>query len=563
MARTTLRALLLVGALGLSAVLTMTFTTAKPPEAAPARKVFTNSVIPLPDSGATPQGLVVNAPVLDHKKEKMDVVFSLAISDAMQAKLEEKVLKGEVIDPDELKKDYSPKPEDVKILVKWLKDEGFEITHTTPDQTSVYIRGTIAQLEKSLEVKMLRVTKNGITYNATQNAPSLPADIGAGVQAVIGLQPFRQATKKSRIHNPASQAAALTNAPPYLVKQVLKAYNADDLGVTGKGQKIAILIDTLPLDADTKFFWNKNGVPFVANRVEKINVKNGPLAPPEGEESMDVQWSSGIAPAATVRVYASGTLSFVDLDLALDRILADAMTDPALRQVSISLGLGEQFLSPSGTLDGEIKIERDKFLKLAALGVNVFVSSGDAGSNPDASGHGTGGTSQTEWMASCPFVVGVGGTKLVLKADGAVDSESGWAGSGGGQSKVFARPSYQTGLPGMPQGNRRLVPDVSLLADPETGAYVRLHGHDQQIGGTSLSAPVWAGFCALMNEARTKANKPTLPFLNPLLYKQIGTSCFRDIKGGSNGVFNADTGFDMVTGLGVPHVKNLISKLNQ
>src|SRR5262249_14538500 len=204
-----------------------------------------------------------------------------------------------------------------------------------------------------------------------QTAPSLPADVGAGVQAIIGLQPFRQATKHSRIHRPVNPAPAKSDhVPGFLVKEVLKAYNADGLSATGRGQKIAVLIDTLPNDADTKHFWTANGLPVVANRVEKINVPNiHPLPPVEGEESMDVQWSSGVAPEAKVRVYASGSLSFVDLDLALDRIIADASADPGLRQLSISLGLGEQFLSPDGTLDGEISIENQKFLQLAAMGV--------------------------------------------------------------------------------------------------------------------------------------------------------------------------------------------------
>jgi kumamolisin len=261
-------------------------------------------------------------------------------------------------------------------------------------------------------------------------------------------------------------------------------------------------------------------------------------------------------------VYASGSLQFSDLDLALDRIIADATADATLRQVSISLGLGEQFLSPDGELDGEVAIENQKFLQLAALGVNVFVSSGDAGSNPDDTGHGSGGPLQAEWMASSPFVVGVGGTKLFLKPDGTVGNEPGWEGSGGGRSKVFERPGFQD-RPGMPDGGKRLVPDVSLLAAPETGKYVRVNGQDLKIGGTSLSAPVWAGFCALINQSRTKAGKPTLPYLNPIIYPLMGTECFRDIKGGSNGEFTAGTGYDMVTGLGVPNLKKLTAKLKE
>src|SRR5690349_11181774 len=46
---------------------------------------------------------------------------------------------------------------------------------------------------------------------------------------------------------------------------------------------------------------------------------------------------------------------------------------------------------------GEVAAQHQKFLRLAAAGVNVFVSSGDAGSNPDQTGHGTGGPLQAEY----------------------------------------------------------------------------------------------------------------------------------------------------------------------
>jgi kumamolisin len=545
--------------LALLALLAASVAPAQPP--ATARKVYANSVVPLPESGPTPSGLMVNKAVADHSKEKMDLLFYLPAPADAEAKLEERALKGEVVTPDELKTNFGPKAEDVERVTKWLKAEGFEVVHTSQDRTGVYARGDLAQIEKSLQVKMVRVTLNGLTYNAAQNAPSLPADVAPGVQAVIGTQPFRQFIKHAR-PNRATTAEPAKNAnavPGFLVKDVLKAYNADAVGVTGKGQKIAVLIDTFPLDKDTTHAWQVHGLPNTPGRVQKINVTGLPLAPPEGEESMDVQWSSVIARGATVGVYATGTLQFVNLDRGLDRILADAMADPALRQVSISLGLGEQFLSPAGALDGEVLIEHQKFVRLAALGVNVFVSSGDAGSNPDVTGHGRGPLQQAEWQASSPFVIGVGGTLLHVK-NGAVVSETGWTDGGGGPSKVFARPAYQN-RPGFPAGTRRMVPDVSLLAAPETGGYVRLNGHDVEFGGTSLSAPVWAGFCALLNEARVRNNQKTLPFLNPLLYQQAGTNCFRDVTAGSNGGFTAGPGYDMVTGLGVPHVQNLLNKL--
>jgi len=342
------------------------------------------------------------------------------------------------------------------------------------------------------------------------------------------------------------------------VSEILHAYSADGLSVTGNGQKIAILIDTFPNDSDLTAFWQQNNLPNTLNQIEKINVNGEQLPAPEGEETLDTEWASGIAPGATIRIYATGTLQFVDLDMALDAILADVPSQPRMRQLSISLGLGETFM---GGPDGEVATQDQKFLRLAAAGVNVFVSSGDAGSNPDATGHSPTGPTQAEYESSDPFVIGVGGTSLVLAPDGSVSAETGWTSGGGGKSIFFSRPQWQTGA-GVPNGTERLVPDVSVTADPDEGAFLILNGQVQQIGGTSWSAPVWAGFCALINEARTQAGKDPMGFLNPLIYPLMGT-CFRDITSGSNGAFQAGQGYDMVTGIGVPNIQALIQALTQ
>jgi kumamolisin len=171
-----------------------------------------------------------------------------------------------------------------------------------------------------------------------------------------------------------------------------------------------------------------------------------------------------------------------------------------------------------------------------------------------------------------------------------VASETGWAAGGGGKSIFFPRPSWQTGVndtastaaangdttagaaatstatasstaTGAAATPMRLVPDVSCTADPSDGANLVLNGKSIVIGGTSWAAPVWAGFCALINEARGNAGKPFLPFLNPLMYPLQGTPAFRDITAGTNGAYSAGTGYDMVTGIGVPNVAALISAL--
>jgi len=521
-------------------------------------KLFPDSVVPLPASGISPTGMVVNAIETPHLDEVRTLHFSLSPPKSLSDELEERVAKGERVSPADLTQKYVVPQASADALTGWLQKQGFEIDHVTPDRTSVYARATVQQIQKSLGVHMVRVTSDGMTVTASSDVPGLPENIAADVQHIGGLQPFLRVHKHFR-RQPLNMRPAAARSDGYMVADILKAYGANGLGLTGKGQEIGILIDTFALDADVAEFWKRNGIASSLASIQKINVGGGPLPSIEGEESLDTEWSSGIAPGAQVRVYASGGLDFPALDRALDEIIKDALARPGLRQVSISLGLGELYLHGP---NGEIATQHQKYLRLAAAGVNVFVSSGDAGSNPGPNGHLSNGPLQAEYAAADPCVIGVGGTNLDLDAAGNVTSETGWSGGGGGKSHYFPRPAWQVGK-SIPKGSQRLVPDVSLAADPAHGAFLVLNGAPVRggIGGTSWSAPVWAGFCALMNEGRTKAGKPALTFLPPLIYPLLGTNAFRDIASGSNGSYGAAKGFDLVTGLGVPNIAQLLAAL--
>lgn len=537
------------------------------------RKVFQDSITPLPTQGGlTPSGLMVQATTPSHLNEVLPVLFSLAISPEQKTDFEQKVSSGTVMTPAEINASYGSNADDLNALEGWLKQQGYQITKISANGTSVYTKATVSTIQQSLQVNMVRVTKDGLGYTAAQNAPSLPADVGKSVHAIIGLQPFRQAKKNFRMRVPKhanripegsansstiTHATNIQNVPPYVPSEILKAYNADRLGVDGSGQTIAILIDTFPDDNDLTLFWANNNLPTTLGQVDKINVTGVALPVPEGEETLDAEWASGIAPGAKIRIYASGSLQFVDLDLALDQIFDDLSKQPGMRQLSISLGLGETYM---GGPDGEVATQHLKFLKLAGAGVNIFVSSGDAGSNPDTTGHSATGPLQAEHPSSDPFVIGVGGTSLTLSPAGDVAGEVGWTSGGGGQSIFFQRPSWQTGN-GVPSGGMRLIPDVSLTADPDLGAYLVFQGSVTQIGGTSWSAPTWAGFCALLNHSRLNAGKAALSFLNPLIYPLMGTPCFRDIDQGTNGAYHAGPGYDMVTGIGVPNIEAIDNAL--
>ncbi len=74
------------------------------------------------------------------------------------------------------------------------------------------------------------------------------------------------------------------------------------------------------------------------------------------------------------------------------------------------------------------------------------------------------------------------------------------------------------------------MPDVASDGDPNTGVIIYLNGVEEIIGGTSVSAPVWAGFVGWINQARLAAGKLTVGLLGPRIYPLLGTKNFRDTK---------------------------------
>ena len=118
-------------------------------------------------------------------------------------------------------------------------------------------------------------------------------------------------------------------------------------------------------------------------------------------------------------------------------------------------------------------------------------------------------------------------------------------------------------LPNRDQG-RRLTPDVAAVADQFTGVKIVFNGKQLVGGGTSQSAPIWAGLAAVMNQYLVENGGRPLGDLNPLLYKVAEGSRlpgFRDVTLGGNAVADAQPGYDLVTGLGTPDVDNLVRNI--
>ncbi len=175
-------------------------------------------------------------------------------------------------------------------------------------------------------------------------------------------------------------------------------------------------------------------------------------------------------------------------------------------------------------------------------------------------------------------MVAVGGTSLYLNADNSYNNETAWGGysasvgvmigSGGGTSLYEPEPTYQQGVQST---GFRSTPDVSFVADPNTGVWIadtyNLSAGNlwESVGGTSLSDPCWAGLFALANQARSAAGQPTLNSTTATDAQQalysLPQADFNSVTSGSNGGYTAQSGYNMATGLGTPVANRLVPDL--
>jgi subtilase family serine protease len=250
------------------------------------------------------------------------------------------------------------------------------------------------------------------------------------------------------------------------------------------------------------------------------------------ETALDVQWAHAVAPRADIIVVE-----------APDDELATMMD--AVKTASRS---GATVIS--GSWGEEERAWHHKYDAHCAVRVVCVFATGNSG-GPAA------------FPAVASRSIAVGGTSLRIDIDGNVLSEEAWSGSGGGISRWWSRPRYQTGLFG---ARKRGAPDVAYHADPLRPYLVyNTTGYEGQsewfaVAGTSAAAPQWAGIIAAANQLRVAEGKARLssPFLRThlALYSLLGSQALFDVTTGSNGdcgaTCNAAPGYDFVTGLGSP-----------
>ncbi len=313
----------------------------------------------------------------------------------------------------------------------------------------------------------------------------------------------------------------------YSASQVQAAYGMSSVyqaGFTGQGQTI-VIVDawgSQTIQQDANIFSQLNGLPALDSSNFQIYQPSGPpdytdplAAGWVDETSIDVEWAHAMAPNAKIVLLEAATNSYSDLQAAV----AFGITRHLGNNISNSYGSYE---SGTGQADLEIWNALSEFG--AALGISVNFSSGDSGDFAATSAKQV----TVSVPSDSPYATSVGGTTVNVTSKNQLVGTTGWGnnytrltvrgtsnslpapinfgfigGAGGGQSAYFAKPGYQSGLP----GTGRQQPDVSAIADPYTGVEIISTNPANGVtsvsvyGGTSVACPVFSGIWALANQA--------------------------------------------------------------
>lgn len=478
---------------------------------------------------------------------------------------------------------YGASPEDLQLVTSTLKRLGVTIDEENAAERRVRVSGPVSVLARVFGTDLAQARpadagEDAPSYRQRSGGLSIPAQLDGVVTAVLGLDDRPQARAQFRLTTAAAVATSYT--PP----QLGKVYDFP-AGTDGSGQTIAIIeLGGGYVQADLDTYFAGLGIP--SPSVTAVGVDGAANVPgqdpngADGEVMLDIEVAGALAPGAALLVYFAPN---TDAGF-LDAVSTAAHATPTPAVISISWGQSEDQWT------AQARNAFDQALQdAAALGVTTTVAAGDDGSTDRVSD----GKAHVDFPASSPHALACGGTRLEANpSTGAVTSETVWnngagnGATGGGVSDVFALPTWQknVGVPAAPAATHaggaakppggthaggiakkgsggRGVPDVSAVADPQTGYQVRVDGKDMVIGGTSAVAPLWAALIARL----AQSSGTRFGLVQPKLYDsiragQVATG-FRDITSGNNGVYTAGAGWDACTGLGVPDGAHLLSVL--
>jgi pseudomonalisin len=467
---------------------------------------------------------------------------------------------GDVLSAAGFRRKFSPTAAQVSSVESYLRSEGLRPGTVTANNLIVSATGRASAVQRAFDTTLDSVRLDGKNGFANIAAARVPAALSSTVVSVLGLNNVFRATPAGLT---VRSTTAATNPPssctitgvPYLCdynpQGLQTAYDATG-AATGSTTSEAIFAegDLTQVVDDLRQEETANGLPQVPVTIDRTGNASSDTSGAD-EWDLDTQYSTGLAQTVnSLVIYDAPTLT--DSDLALS--FADFASRDAEKAGSASFG-GCEFES---YLDGSMVADDESFTEAAAQGQTVFASAGDTGGfcSVGTPNGVPAGVPDVSYPASSPYVVAVGGTSLLTNANGSYENELAWTAGGGGISYFETAPSWQAGdgVVGALAGaaGLRTLPDVSMDADPNTGANVYVDGTPETVGGTSLASPLALG---VWDRIESDHNE-SVPFASPLFYAQNGTSAFHDITLGDTGPYPATPGYDLATGLGSFDVAN-------
>ncbi|NNN37861.1 S8/S53 family peptidase [Streptomyces sp. S3(2020)] len=547
------------------------------------------------DKGATADSSQVSARVyLAGRNAAGLAAYAKSVSDPASASY------GRYLSAKQAQQRFGASSEQVAAVKAWLSSAGLKVTGVTRHYVSV--SGDVAAAEKAFGTQLHNYAKGTKTYRAPAKTASAPESLNGAVLTVTGLDNApHKASHNDQLPGPGAvfknsgpfssyygskTASTLPDAYggkiPYAIKgytgkQLRAAYGAGTY--TGKGVRVAITdafaSPTIAFDAQT--YAKKHGdAAWKTGQLSQVlpdtythtGADECDASGWYGEETLDVEAVHAVAPAANVTYVGAASCYDDDLLDSLSKIVDSHLAD----LVSNSWGDIEANQTP------DLAAAYDQVFQFGAVeGIGFYFSSGDNGDEVANTG-----TKQVDTPANSAWVTAVGGTSLAVGKGDKYLWETGWgtekatlsadgkswtnfpgaftSGAGGGTSKTVAEPFYQKGVvpDALAKANNaagnRVVPDISAIADPNTGFLVgqtqtQADGSESyseyRIGGTSLASPVIAAVQALAQEAR---GGKAIGFANPSIYAKYGTKAYHDVTDNPTGRQLAVARVDFVNG---------------
>ncbi|HKS67074.1 MAG TPA: S53 family peptidase, partial [Candidatus Acidoferrales bacterium] len=578
------------------------------------------------DRGAAPASLQLNRMLLVLKPSAEQEAALDALLDEQQDKTSPNYHAW--LTPEQFGEQFGPADADVQKIVLWLKSQGFQVNRVANGRGVIEFSGSAGQVQNALHTEIHKYVVNGKSHWANSADPQIPAALAPVVAGIKTLDNFYK--QPQVVLTPNKFRIGPGFPPEFSTPSGLHAvapgdyatiYNINPLygaGINGTGAKIAVVGRSDFAFQDVTDFRNTFGLSANAPQI----VMNGPdpgivNTGEQLEATLDVSWAGAVAPNAQiifVETASTATTDGVDLseEYIVDNDLADVMTE--------SFGGCE-----AGTTAADAAAISALAKQAAAEGITYMVSTGDSGAegcdNPNTQASATGPIS-VNVLASSPYTVAVGGTKFnegttpskywkstnstSLSSAISYIPENVWNEScvsgcgtngkgsifagGGGASQFFGKPSWQSAVAGIPQDGARDLPDVSLTAaghDPYLLCfqYSCEQGVLAGVGGTSASAPSFAGVMALVNQKTGSRQGQANYVLYRLAAQETFSKCngssassppastciFNDTTVGNNAVpgesgygtssakYQSTSGYDLATGLGSVNVANLVN----